>query len=177
MLFSAVKTEVSHINSLIKAVDSKLKDKETIKLGLIGYASLGKTTIVKSLTAQTFLTRSSVAYDRANEIQIGSNVFLLDATANVGANTPDSLLFNFGMENKLMVAALLKKVDKAYLRDLYKIPSFKKVEDFLEKVAKSQGKLNKVCVKLFRGAFPTCRQQRSRSSPTFGTTKSCSSTP
>ena len=125
----------------VKALSQAEAGANEIQVGIIGYPNMGKS-CVKSIL-QEYMAQEAVGplYENVSLLPKQGVIFSPDSTNSLiikHVSQPEELGNPY-----VHVHALLKKVPKAEMLAFYEIPDFGNTQDFLNKVAKSQGQLLK----------------------------------
>jgi nuclear GTP-binding protein len=139
--------------TLLKNYCRSLGMKKTITVGIIGIPNVGKSSLINSLKrAKAVDVGATPGVTRTmQEVVLDTNIRLLDCpgiifsddTNEIEAALRNSIDIKQLKDRIAPVQAILDKVPKEHLMELYKIPAFNNVNDFLSYVAHRRGKLSR----------------------------------
>lgn len=159
MLKSTKSLGTHKLLELIKNYSREGNEKKAVTVGVIGYPNVGKSSIINSLKRKRAAGVSSRAgFTRSlQEIEIDSKVKIIDSPGVILSNDSEGLLVLRNQINPLDVkdpiapiAAILERVSKTQLMNIYKIGQFEDYTMFLYNVAVAKGKFKKVFQYLLR---------------------------
>jgi nuclear GTP-binding protein len=132
--------------------EGTVKGKEQIVVGVIGFPSVGKSSLINTLKKSKITASGSTAGQTKNkqEILLEKNIVLYATPATLlGSSDPSEALILRSDTNveaiaepKKVVAILFTKVEKVELLRFYRISNYANVDEFLALVARKKGLLN-----------------------------------
>jgi len=139
--------------SLLRQFGKLHKDKKQISVGLIGYPNVGKSSIINALKSKKVCNVAPIPGETKvwQYVTLMNNLFLIDCPGVVypkGATPTDMVLKGVVRVEKVKqpedyVDAVLDRVKKEYIEKTYNISEWSSSENFLEQLAKMQGRLHK----------------------------------
>lgn len=132
------------------------KIKTSITVGVVGYPNVGKSSLINSLKrAKVCNVGSTPGVTRKDQlIRLDSNIKLIDCPGIVFAKATNENQAQVMLRNcvrtellkdpLIAIKFILEKCSVKILQDIYKIPFFVSMEDFLVQVARARGRLSKV---------------------------------
>lgn len=119
---------------------------EKVTIGVIGVAGVGRVAFLESLIRIGKNGSINHDKDQAQTIEITKNIAVLDAVGTVQVDPVPLVLRGKerGDRSEQLVEDILKVVEHDSLLELYRIPKFTGLQDFLTKIAKATGQLQKV---------------------------------
>lgn len=139
--------------SLLRQFGKLHKDKKQISVGLIGYPNVGKSSIINALKSKKVCNVAPIPGETKvwQYVTLMNNLFLIDCPGVVypkGATPTDMVLKGVVRVEKVKqpedyVEAVLDRVKKEYIEKTYNISDWSSPENFLEQLAKMQGRLHK----------------------------------
>lgn len=153
MLRSTKSLGTHKLLELIKNYSREGKEKKAVTVGVIGYPNTGKSSIINSLKRKRAAGVSSKAgFTRSlQEIEIDNKVKIIDSPGVILSNDSEALLVLRNQINPsdvkdpvTPIAAIVERVSKTQLQNIYKIGHFDDVPSFLYGVAVAKGKFKKV---------------------------------
>jgi nuclear GTP-binding protein len=137
------------IQSITKTMNKK------ISVGLVGYPNTGKTNILRVLREKFVTVLRSKALPLMNEIVAGPSLRFFDKPGyivsknEVGALMPKSAKNSEDVKNPMQVIQnIFDQIGHDEILELYEIPEFENVNDFLENIAKKKNYFIKVFFKI-----------------------------
>ncbi|MFX1450985.1 MAG: GTPase [Promethearchaeota archaeon] len=149
-IFTGKKKKYGISIKILKKEIRKLCKKSDIKILIIGYPNVGKSTLINAIKGrQTVGTSPDPGYTRGKQyIRLSEDILLIDTPGIIPIDDMDEL--NLVLKNALriekvkdpyfIIAEILKKTDKKILIKTYGI-EFTDLDDLLEKFARKRGKL------------------------------------
>jgi nuclear GTP-binding protein len=138
---------------LIKNYSRNNKIKTALTIGVIGYPNVGKSSLINSLKRTKSATVGAMpgVTKTMQEISIDSKIRILDCPGIIfscGDSDADLILRNAAKVQKLIdpivpVQGIINRCAKSQLLEVYEIPDFDTVEEFLFFVAQRKGRLLK----------------------------------
>ncbi len=135
---------------LLKNYARNLNIKTSIVVGVVGYPNVGKSSLINSLKrSRACKVASTAGSTRINQmIVLDKHLKLMDCPGIVFSNSNavhniENMLLNSKVDPIEAIQAILSKCDNSYLSELYQIPLFDSVNEFLVSVAKEKGKIRK----------------------------------
>lgn len=153
MLKSTKSLGTHKLFELIKNYSREGKEKKAVTVGVIGYPNVGKSSIINSLKRKRAAAVSSKAgfTKSLQEVEIDSKVKIIDSPGVILSNDNEALLV---LRNQLNasevkdpitpIGAILERVNKNHIMNIFKIGQFEDAQGFLYNVAVAKGKFKKV---------------------------------
>jgi len=152
MLKSTKSLGTHKLYELIKNYSREGSIKKAVTVGVIGYPNVGKSSIINSLKRKRAAGVSSKAGFTRNlqEIDLDSKVKIIDSPGVILSNEAEAVLV---IRNQLSpadvkdpitpIGAILERVTKSQMMNIYKIGDFDNATSFLYNVAVAKGKFKK----------------------------------
>jgi len=143
---------VDALMSLLKNYCRSFKLKTSLTIGFIGYPNTGKSSVINSLKRTRSVGTSSRPGFTTNlqEVKLDGNIKLIDSPGVLlnRHDDPTSLVLKNAItvdqvDGMTAVSGILNRCNKESLMEVYEIPEFTNVEEFLFLVGKNRGKLKK----------------------------------
>lgn len=138
---------------LLRQFDALHKDKKNISVGFIGYPNVGKSSVINTLKKQKCCKAAPIPGETKvwQYVSLTKRIYLIDCPGVVyeeGQTQMDRVLKSVVRAEKIeepmeFISGILEKANPKYLRDIYKINTWKDAEDFVSQCAKNFGKLVK----------------------------------
>ena len=138
---------------LLRQLDALHKDKKNISVGFIGYPNVGKSSIINTLKKQKCCRTAPIPGETKvwQYVSLTKRIYLIDCPGVVyeeGQSQTDRVLKSVVRAEKIeepmeFIDGILQKANHDYLRDIYKVSSWKDADDFVGQCAKNYGKLIK----------------------------------
>jgi nuclear GTP-binding protein len=153
MLRSTKSLGTHKLFELIKNYSRSGKDKKAVTVGVIGFPNVGKSSIINSLKRKRAAAVSSTAGFTKNlqEVELDSKVKIIDSPGVILSNDNEALLVLRNQANAAEVkdpitpvGAILERVSKNHIMNVFKIGHFEDAQSFLYNVAVAKGKFKKV---------------------------------
>lgn len=153
MLKSSKSLGTHKLFELIKNYSRNGKDKKAVSVGVIGFPNVGKSSIINSLKRKRAAgVSSSAGHTRSlMEVEIDSKVKVIDSPGVILSSDNETLLV---LRNQINAAdvkdpiapigAIIDRVNRSQLMQIYKIGTYDEATDFLYNVAVAKGKFKKV---------------------------------
>lgn len=138
--------------SLLKNYCRSMNLKTSLSIGFIGYPNTGKSSVINSLKrTRSVGTSSRPGFTTClQEVKLDGKIKLIDSPGVLlnRSDDPASLVLKNAItvdkvDGISAVSAMLARCSKESLMEVYEIPEFQNVEEFLFLVGKSRGKLKK----------------------------------
>ena len=137
--------------------------KTSIRVGVVGFPNVGKSSVVNSLKRGRVCAAGNTpgVTRHAQEVQLDSRIRLLDSPGVVlGPQKDQAALRNAIRIDQLddpvaPVESILLRCERRYLQLLYGVPSFASVQEFLGHMARAAGRLKKGGIPDIRAAART----------------------
>ncbi|KAI1317268.1 Guanine nucleotide-binding protein-like 3 [Mortierella claussenii] len=156
MLTSSECLGADQLVKLLKNYCRNANIKTAITVGVIGYPNVGKSSVINSLKRSKVCgVGSTPGFTKvAQEISLDKNIKLLDCPGIVfskgdNGETPAELLLRNCVKVELLddpispVELIVGRCEKAQLMEMYGVPLFEDVNDFLVHLARQRGKLKR----------------------------------
>lgn len=152
MLKSTKSLGTHKLMELIKNYSREGDVKKAVTVGVIGYPNVGKSSIINSLKRKRAAGVSSKAGFTRNlqEIELDSKLKIIDSPGVILSNESEAVLVLRNQVNPAEVkdpitpiGAILSRVSKHQMMNLYKIGNFEDATSFLYNVAVAKGKFKK----------------------------------
>ncbi|KAF8949765.1 Guanine nucleotide-binding protein-like 3, partial [Entomortierella lignicola] len=156
MLTSSECLGADQLVKLLKNYCRNANIKTAITVGVIGYPNVGKSSVINSLKRSKVCgVGSTPGFTKvAQEISLDKNIKLLDCPGIVfskgdNGETPAELLLRNCVKVELLedpispVELIVGRCQKAQLMEMYGVPLFEDVNDFLVHLARQRGKLKR----------------------------------
>lgn len=161
---AGVQTEVTNTsqcvgaNELLQLLKNYCRSKDiktSITVGVIGYPNVGKSSIINSLKRSRAVgVASTPGYTKnVQEVHLDKNIKLLDSPGVIFFDDPNSTEASLALRNSLslekledpvgVVHAMVSKVPKKQLLQVFELADFTSADDFILRVASLKGKLKK----------------------------------
>jgi len=143
---------VDALMSLLKNYSRSMKLKTSLSIGFIGYPNTGKSSVINSLKrTRSVGTSSRPGFTTSlQEVKLDGKIKLIDSPGVLlnRSDDPTSLVLKNAIsvdkvDGVNAVSCMLARCSKESLMEVYEIPEFQNVEEFLFLVGKSRGKLKK----------------------------------
>jgi nuclear GTP-binding protein len=143
---------VEPLRVLLNSLAQQWKKDSAMKIALIGYPNVGKSTLLNSLKRKALSTVSSYACTtkRSFEVQLNDKITLIDTPAlDADYSDESAVILRHGIAASFIedavsvIQKLLERADAANLMQHLQIPMFKDHEDFLKKLALKRNLLRK----------------------------------
>eukprot|EP00123_Amoebidium_parasiticum_P017261 comp23774_c0_seq1/m.41213 comp23774_c0_seq1/g.41213 ORF comp23774_c0_seq1/g.41213 comp23774_c0_seq1/m.41213 type:complete len:598 (-) comp23774_c0_seq1:359-2152(-) len=144
------------VETLIKLLKNYSRSgdvKKAIRVGIVGYPNVGKSSLINSLKRSRTCTTGAMpgVTKQAQEVHLDKSIKLLDSPGIVFSSDnsdSDIILRNCVNIDNLPdpvkpVEIILKRCNKDQLLELYELPDFDNVQEFLTHLAIKRGKLKK----------------------------------
>ncbi|KAI9495410.1 NUC091 domain-containing protein [Zychaea mexicana] len=139
---------------LLRQFSSLHTDKKQIQVGFIGYPNTGKSSIINTLKAKKVCTVAPIPGETKvwQYITLMKRIYLIDCPGVVPPNPDDNetdiiLKGSVRVENvptpEDNIPTIMERVRKEYIQRTYDIKEWNDATDFLEKLARKTGKLQK----------------------------------
>ena len=138
---------------LLKQFDNLHKDKKSISVGFIGYPNVGKSSIINSLMKKTCCKVAPIPGETKvwQYITLTKRIYLIDCPGIVydqGESQEDKVLKGVVRAERIpdpesYIQAILDRVQKKHIVDIFGVQSWTDSEDFVAQVAERTGKLLK----------------------------------
>lgn len=139
--------------SLLRQFGKLHADKRQISVGVIGYPNTGKSSVINALMGKKAVKAAPVPGETKvwQYITLMKRIFLIDSPGvvyNVGDDEIDTVLKGVVRAERLeepteIIPTILRRVKKEHIQKQYLLASWTDHTDFLEKLAKRNGKLRK----------------------------------
>ena len=139
--------------SLLRQFGKLHADKRQISVGVIGYPNTGKSSVINALMGKKAVKAAPVPGETKvwQYITLMKRIFLIDSPGvvyNVGDDDVDTVLKGVVRAERLeepteIIPTILRRVKKEHVQKQYLLASWDGHTDFLEKLAKRNGKLRK----------------------------------
>ena len=136
---------------LLRQFDALHKDKKNISVGFIGYPNVGKSSVINTLKKQKSCRVAPIPGETKvwQYVALTKRIYLIDCPGVVyeeGQTQLDRVLKNVVRAEKIeepmeFIHGILARCEEKYLKQIYKINSWKDDEDFVGQCAKNYGKL------------------------------------
>ena len=149
-IFTSKKKKYGISIKILKKEIKKLCQKSDIKILIIGYPNVGKSTLINAIKGRpTVGTSPDAGFTKGKQyIRLSEDILLIDTPGVIPFDDLDDI--NLVLKNALRVEKvkepyfvmeeILKKIDKKILVETYGI-TFSDLDDLLEKFARKRGKL------------------------------------
>lgn len=139
--------------SLLRQFGKLHADKRQISVGVIGYPNTGKSSVINALMGKKSVKAAPVPGETKvwQYITLMKRIFLIDSPGvvyNVGDDDVDTVLKGVVRAERLeepteIIPTILRRVRKEHVQKQYLLASWDDHTDFLEKLARRNGKLRK----------------------------------
>ena len=139
--------------SLLRQFGKLHADKRQISVGVIGYPNTGKSSVINALMGKKAVKAAPVPGETKvwQYLTFMKRIFLIDSPGvvyNVGDDDVDVVLKGVVRAERLeepteIISTILRRVKKEHVQKQYLLEDWKDHTDFLEKLAKRNGKLRK----------------------------------
>ena len=139
--------------SLLRQFGKLHADKRQVSVGVIGYPNTGKSSVINSLMGKKVCKAAPVPGETKvwQYIALMKRIFLIDSPGvvyNVGDSQADTVLKGVVRAERLeepteFIETILARVKQEHIRKHYLLADWKDANDFLEKLARRNGKLLK----------------------------------
>lgn len=139
---------------LLRQFEQFYKDKKNISVGFIGYPNVGKSSVINTLKKKSACKAAPIPGQTKvwQYVSLTKRIYLIDCPGVVYSSENDSqtdiVLKGVVRAERIkdpdfFIEAILEKVEKKVLQEIYKIGEFGDAEDFLTKLALRTGKMRK----------------------------------
>jgi nuclear GTP-binding protein len=139
--------------SLLRQFGKLHADKRQISVGVIGYPNTGKSSVINALMGKKSVKAAPVPGETKvwQYITLMKRIFLIDSPGvvyNVGDDDVDTVLKGVVRAERLeepteIISTILRRVKREHIQKQYLLANWEDHTDFLEKLAKRNGKLRK----------------------------------